>query len=193
MVELNERPRRPTWAGGGSSAPGGAGFRPAMTLIEVLIVVVILSILAVVVAPRYLDASDQAKEAAAAQIVSTARTQIQVYFLRNGEFPVTIDPKWFHDCELANPYWPDHPKPYCVDTDAEKLHPTTKHLEPTSSSTFWYNKANGRFAARVEKQPTAAQTIALYNRVNNANIKSLDQTNIKSIDQTNITSLDQPE
>lgn len=62
--------------------------RPAFTLVEILIVVVILGILAAIVVPQYSTATSEANmEATASQLVKI-RNALSVYYLRNGSvFP----------------------------------------------------------------------------------------------------------
>ena len=55
------------------------GAEKAYTLVEVLIVVVVLGILAMVVVPRFSDASEQAKEAALLTDLQTLQRQIDLY------------------------------------------------------------------------------------------------------------------
>ncbi|MHC4180000.1 MAG: type II secretion system protein [Planctomycetota bacterium] len=51
---------------------------------EILIVVVILGVLAAVVVPQFVDASDDAKEAALVASIQTMRKQIDLYELQHG-------------------------------------------------------------------------------------------------------------
>ena len=51
----------------------------AFTLVEVLIIVLIVAILAMVVIPEWADTTDDAREAALATDLQTARRQIQLY------------------------------------------------------------------------------------------------------------------
>ncbi len=53
----------------------GDGF----TMVEVLIVVMLLGILAMIVIPRFTDASEQARESALATDLQTLRRQIEIY------------------------------------------------------------------------------------------------------------------
>lgn len=61
------------------------------TLIEVLIVVVILSILAVAVVPQFTDSSDDAKESTALMNLHTLRSQIQLYRLHHNGLTPSAD------------------------------------------------------------------------------------------------------
>lgn len=62
-----------------------AGF----TLLEILIVVVIISILALVVVPRVLDRPDQARVARARQDVRVMENALKLYRLDNLDYPTT--------------------------------------------------------------------------------------------------------
>jgi general secretion pathway protein G len=59
------------------------------TLMEVLIVVVILSILAVAVVPQFLDAPDKARQARAQADVKNIETALSMYKLDNIQYPST--------------------------------------------------------------------------------------------------------
>ncbi|WP_223789818.1 type II secretion system major pseudopilin GspG [Marinicella meishanensis] len=59
------------------------------TLMEILIVVVILSILAVAVVPQFMDAPDKAKVSRAQADVKNLETSLSMYKLDNFNFPST--------------------------------------------------------------------------------------------------------
>ena len=59
------------------------------TLIEILVVVIILSILVAVVAPRILDRPDEAKRAAAQIQIKNLEGALKLYYLDNGLYPTT--------------------------------------------------------------------------------------------------------
>ena len=61
----------------------GAGF----TLVEVMVVVVILGILAVLIVPRVLGRSDEARAAAAKHDVAALMQSLKLYRLDNGRYP----------------------------------------------------------------------------------------------------------
>ena len=60
-----------------------AGF----TLVEIMVVVVILGILAVLIVPRVLGRSDEARQAAAKHDVATIMQSLKLYRLDNGRYP----------------------------------------------------------------------------------------------------------
>jgi len=55
----------------------------AFTLVEILIVVIIMAILAMVVVPKYLSASNEARESTVSSDTQTLRSQIEVYRLQH--------------------------------------------------------------------------------------------------------------
>ncbi len=59
------------------------------TLMEILIVVVILSILAVAVVPQFLDAPDKARQARTLADVKNIETALSMYKLDNFQYPST--------------------------------------------------------------------------------------------------------
>jgi prepilin-type N-terminal cleavage/methylation domain-containing protein len=148
--------------------------RQGFTLVELVIVVLILGILAAVALPTLFSSSEDATEIATASVVNTVRDAVDLYFAEHGVHPESIDLSMLRG-RLSNPYDPTHPTPVFVANNPANLYPTWKILRP--GSTMWYNKANGQFAARVAPQSTDAETIDLYNRVNNHDITALNQTN----------------
>jgi len=57
----------------------------AFTLVEILIVVVILGILAVIIVPRFANASKDAKRAALSSQLNQVRAQIQLFTIEHGD------------------------------------------------------------------------------------------------------------
>ncbi len=57
------------------------------TLVELLIVVIILSILAVVVVPQFANTTDDARLSAAQTAVGNMRSAIDLYFAQHAEYP----------------------------------------------------------------------------------------------------------
>lgn len=66
-----------------------ATLRPAFTLIEVLVVVVIIAVLASLVAPNVFRHVDTAKNVAAQAQISTLGAALDAYRLDNGRYPST--------------------------------------------------------------------------------------------------------
>jgi general secretion pathway protein G len=64
---------------------GNRGF----TLIELMVVIVILSILAVYVAPKIMGRPDQAKQVKASVDIQSIETALRLYRLDNGFYPTT--------------------------------------------------------------------------------------------------------
>ena len=63
--------------------------RRGFTLIEIMVVVVILGILAVLIVPRVLGRSDEARQAAAKHDIATIMQSLKLYRLDNGFYPST--------------------------------------------------------------------------------------------------------
>ena len=59
-------------------------YRGAFTLVELLIVVAIIAILAILVLPKFIGASDEAREAALMKDLQMLRNQIEVFKLHHG-------------------------------------------------------------------------------------------------------------
>jgi general secretion pathway protein G len=63
--------------------------RSGFTLIELLLVIVILSVLAAIVVPKFTRRSEQAREAAARTDISNIETSLDAYEIDNGHYPTT--------------------------------------------------------------------------------------------------------
>lgn len=65
------------------------GNNQGFTLIELMVVIVILSILAVYVAPKIMGRPDQAKQVKASVDIQSIETALRLYRLDNGFYPTT--------------------------------------------------------------------------------------------------------
>ncbi len=63
--------------------------KKGFTLIELVIVIVLISILAAVAYPKYLDLRDDAHRSADLATISALRAGVHIYFAKNKEFPDT--------------------------------------------------------------------------------------------------------
>ena len=70
--------------------PSKRRFKKAFTLIELLVVIVILAILAVIVMPKYVNRSTQAKAASAQADLKLLRNAIQMYQTDTGLYPTAL-------------------------------------------------------------------------------------------------------
>ena len=70
-------------------ASRAALFRRGFTLIEIMVVVVILGILAVLIVPRVVGRTDEARAVAVKQDVAAIMQALKLYRLDNGRYPST--------------------------------------------------------------------------------------------------------
>ena len=76
--------------GSRSSAAGRAArFPSGFTLVEIMVVVVILGILAVLIVPRVVGRTDEARAVAAKQDIAATMQALKLYRLDNGRYPST--------------------------------------------------------------------------------------------------------
>jgi len=76
--------------GSRSSAAGRAArFPSGFTLVEIMVVVVILGILAVLIVPRVVGRTDEARAVAAKQDIAAIMQSLKLYRLDNGRYPST--------------------------------------------------------------------------------------------------------
>ncbi|RKY21481.1 MAG: hypothetical protein DRP62_07940 [Planctomycetota bacterium] len=113
--------------------------KSGFTLVEILIVVVILGILAAIVIPQFTDASTEAKEASLKTNLQAIRSQIQLYKIKEGSLPTTIQA--MVDDEYLERI-PDNP--FITGTNANVVEtPPTKG----NGSAWDYNAGTGDFYA----------------------------------------------
>jgi len=65
--------------------------REGFTLIELMVVIVIIGILATIVVPRFIGATDDAKVTAAIAQISSFKTALTQFKLKLGQFPTTSE------------------------------------------------------------------------------------------------------
>lgn len=151
--------------------------RHAVTLVEVLIVVIILGVLACVVVPQFSQAADDNRAQATAALIRGLERKISVEFARTGAYPAAIEAAWFAGGHLPiNPYCPEIRSDRGVlfqVVSGDELHPADK--TDVASGAFWYNNRNGLVRARVARGANEAITLWIYNAANSTNIVSIDQ------------------
>ena len=146
-----------------------------MTLIEILIVVLVLAILAMGVIPQYADAETEARVSAVQENLHSVQTSIALYHATTGTWPTVIQANWFVGGKVpSNPFAPDNPTGIKYQNIVGKLHPSTKNVNANGS--FWYNKANGSFRARVADGGNA-DVLEQYNLVNGSQLTVINQIN----------------
>ena len=135
------------------------GNTSAFTLVEILIVVVILGILAMMVVPKFSDASDDARESQLLTDVQTVRRAIQLYKVQHsGRLPHlndsgasdptriidrltkrTTTAGKLSDAGPCGPYlvlWPSNP--YISEDKAQTLMWGNQLVSPRTDLTAWY-------------------------------------------------------
>lgn len=137
--------------------------RYAVTLVEVLIVVLILAIISMVVVPKLGSASDEARESALLTDLRTARCQIRLYATQHaGRLPHLDENGQLDTANLVNrltkrtdidgklnpngpsgPYlleWPDNP--FCPASVSQKIQFGTAPTPPRDGTSGWYYNTN---------------------------------------------------
>ncbi len=138
-----------------------------------MIVISILGILAALVVPKYVNASDDAVASALAANVKMIREQIELYQAKNGAYPEEIDASWFAGGI------PEHPENDIgldliqLNPTAGLFHPALKVLKAGAIGSYFYNSVEGTFHARVTDKGSSAATIDFYNKVNNSSETAL--------------------
>lgn len=61
------------------------------TLVEIMVVIVILGLLATIVAPSLMDASDEANEGKAQTDVKMIADQVRMYYIKNNRLPDSLE------------------------------------------------------------------------------------------------------
>jgi len=185
LLSLTDPPERGTVRASRLPRPLRRGF----TLVEVVAVIVVLGVLLGVALPRFMDHRDRARNAVArgtrgalAEAVRLAsmdvvtRTGVEVMPASLGGILATDQ-----DEELLNPYRDPAQPIYDIDGAAPvtQWHGFQKTIEDAVAAgrgAIWYNPNNGAVRFRVPEQASNAETIAVYNEVNQCDITSLSQT-----------------
>ena len=147
--------------------------KPAFTLVEVLIVVIILGILAAAIIPQFTSAADDGRTNSTAIVARAMMRKITVEKAKNGTFPVAVIASMFEGGTLPkNPLFPTVADPaFSVSTDVTKNHPATK--TSATSTVWWYNSGNGIVRALIPDTGTDPEKIVQYNAANITNITAL--------------------
>jgi len=103
-----------------------AGF----TLVEIMVVVVILGILAVLIVPRVLGRSDEARQAAAKHDIATVMQSLKLYRLDNGRYPTSEQGLQALVTKPASAPAPSNWKPYLDKVPKDPWGNTYQYLSP---------------------------------------------------------------
>lgn len=154
-----------------------AALKRAMTLIELMIVIVLLGILAALVVPLYKALGDSPR----VEVLATNVRAVQSVINQKrgaGAFPAAIDPGWFNG---GTPQHTLSNRAMVIEVVSEPIdviYPMTKTFDPDAvgANSAWYNTTNGVFRALVTSAASDAETLTLFNDVNQTGITALDQT-----------------
>lgn len=115
--------------------------RSAFTLVELVVVIMILGILAGVAAPKLLNTSGQANEAAVRQTLSVVRNAIELYAAQNGG-AMPADPS----SDLADYLRGDFPaSPVGAGDSSVTIVTATTALSAADASDWRYSSGSGEF------------------------------------------------
>jgi general secretion pathway protein G len=103
-----------------------AGF----TLVEIMVVVVILGILAVLIVPRVLGRSDEARQAAAKHDIATLMQSLKLYHLDNGRYPTNDQGLQALVAKPSSAPVPSNWKPYLDKLPKDPWGNTYQYLSP---------------------------------------------------------------
>jgi general secretion pathway protein G len=108
------------------AARRSAGF----TLVEIMVVVVILGILAVLIVPRVLGRSDEARQAAAKHDIATIMQSLKLYRLDNGRYPTNDQGLQALVAKPSSTPVPSNWKPYLDNLPKDPWGNTYQYLSP---------------------------------------------------------------
>jgi len=100
------------------------------TLVEIMVVVVILGILAVLIVPRVLGRSDEARQAAAKHDIATVMQSLKLYRLDNGRYPTNEQGLQALVTKPASAPAPSNWKPYLDKVPKDPWGNTYQYLSP---------------------------------------------------------------
>ncbi len=150
---------------GGSARPSRrSGRRPAFTLVEILIVVILLAIISSIVVPQYWDMTKQAATTNLKENLSKIRGHIQVYRNQHARYPdgatfagqMTQSTNFQGDVAAARDETHIY-GPYIEQMPANPVSnlrlirhtsdPAARFSAPSSDGGWWYNEITGEFYA----------------------------------------------
>lgn len=138
--------------------------------------IVILGVLAAIVFPVYRDHQYEARASTMAQVVKTVRSRVKAYRAANGTYPPAIDDTLF-DRPLTNVWGTEaNERTIWVSNLPLNLYPSQKTVTSSTANAMWYNRANGSFCVKVAPQASNAETLELFNLVNDAPVTAMGQT-----------------
>ncbi|MFK8020444.1 MAG: prepilin-type N-terminal cleavage/methylation domain-containing protein [Pseudomonadales bacterium] len=146
------------------------------TLVELLVVVILLAILSALTVPQILNALKEADVSAAQASLRAIRVKLDEQYHLKGTWPEKLDKSWYQGQRLPHSPWKPLYNGRAANTfgDIDWAHPNTK-VAQDHNYPFWYNNLNGVVRIRVPEQSDSAATIALYNRVNQTDLRTLRQ------------------
>lgn len=116
--------------------------RKGFTLIELIMVIVVVSILAIVAVPKFVDLSGDAKKAAEAGVVGGVRSGIMIQLAKNKAYPATLDAALNGLCSKTNVCFTTVLDPG-ISEQWERVS-ATQYKGPTGA-TYTYTPATGSF------------------------------------------------
>jgi len=91
-------------------------------------------------------------------------------------YPQKLQPQWFaYDPPHNSVVGPSHPWLDVAPEGDMAWHPPDPVVDHSDQAGFWYNPNRGIFRARVPRQFTEQQTLALYNDLNEAGLRVLPE------------------
>lgn len=144
------------------------------SLIELAIVVAIIAVIGAIAVPRLSDMMARSREAQVAETVRGVQTRVEEEFAYARMYPGVPERAWFRGATITNAFFPGRDATIETESDPTLVHPAAKGSDG-GLAFFWYNRGNGLFRARVPVQGTAAETIALYARVNGVRVPEAAQ------------------
>ncbi len=150
-------------------------------LINSMILVMALAIIATAILHHRADKDEQANlvtvQAGLLAFDETVTYQSVLWQAQHeqaGDYPPQIMPDWFADGAPANPLLEGrHPWIDIAPPGDYSDHPPDPLADTSGQAGFWYNPNNGVVRARVPRQVTDEQTLAMYNLVNHAGLAAL--------------------
>lgn len=135
-----------------------------LSLSELLVALLIITVLGLIAVPQYGVASVDREAVAAADIVHEVQAKVIAYKQARGYYPNEIQAEWFPLGKMISPYRPEVQQVQVRRGGFGEAEPDNVRL--SGNTAYWYNEETGAFRALVPDQGNPESTRRLFQKIN---------------------------